>query len=77
MPDRLVERISDLDWNSLKMSLEEHGYAKIPTLLNKATCKEIIDTYEVQDHFRSTIDMARYRFGKGEYKDRFCSQSKR
>jgi hypothetical protein len=68
MPDRLAERVADLDWTSLQQSLDEYGYAKLPSLLTKADCKEIIDTYEVQEHFRSTIDMARYRFGIGEYK---------
>lgn len=68
MSDRLSERVANLDWDSLQQSLDMHGYAKIPSLLNKPECKEIIATYEVQDHFRSTIDMARYRFGIGEYK---------
>jgi hypothetical protein len=68
MPDRIAECVADLDWSSLQLSLDEYGYAKLPSLLNKTECKEIIDTYEVEDNFRSTIDMARYRFGSGYYK---------
>jgi hypothetical protein len=68
MNDRLSERIAYLDKELLQQSLDKLGYAKIPSLLTKQECKEIIATYEVQDHFRSTIDMARYRFGIGEYK---------
>lgn len=68
MPDRLAERLADLDWNSLQQSLDVHGYAKLPSLLNATECKEIINTYEEEDHFRSTINMARYRFGIGMYK---------
>ncbi|MEK3910580.1 2OG-Fe(II) oxygenase [Paenibacillus sp. FSL H7-0331] len=68
MPDDLAERAAGLDWQTLQQSLDEHGYVKLPALLNQSECQEIIDTYEVQDHFRSTIDMARYRFGIGEYK---------
>lgn len=68
MDNHLAVRINDLDWDSIQISLDEIGYAKLPSLLNKTECKEIIDTYEKQDYFRSTIDMARYRFGIGEYK---------
>ncbi|GED14116.1 2OG-Fe(II) oxygenase [Aneurinibacillus migulanus] len=68
MPNGLVERIAALDWNSLQQTLDEQGYAAIPTLLDKDQCNEIIDTYGEEAHFRSTIDMARYRFGSGEYK---------
>lgn len=68
MPNRLAERIAALDWNSLQQTLDEQGYAAIPTLLDKAQCNEIIDTYGEEVHFRNTIDMARYRFGIGEYK---------
>ncbi|MGF7046201.1 hypothetical protein J2T13_000677 [Paenibacillus sp. DS2015] len=68
MPDRLAERVADLDWNSIQQSLDVHGYAKLPSLLNKIECKEIIETYEEEDYFRSAVNMARYRFGIGEYK---------
>ncbi|MDF2653458.1 MAG: prolyl 4-hydroxylase subunit alpha [Paenibacillus sp.] len=68
MSDRLAERIAELDWNSLQQSLDDYGYAKLPTLLNPTECKEIINTYKVHEYFRSTVDMARYRFGIGEYK---------
>ncbi|MBW7460018.1 2OG-Fe(II) oxygenase [Paenibacillus sepulcri] len=68
MHDRLRERITGLDWVSLHRSLDEHGYAKLPSMLTKAACTEIIGTYGEDNLFRSTIDMARYRFGMGEYK---------
>jgi hypothetical protein len=68
MPKRLAERIAALDWNSLQQTLDEQGYAAIPTLLDQDQCNEIMNTYEEAVHFRSTIDMARYRFGIGEYK---------
>ncbi|MFM1654177.1 2OG-Fe(II) oxygenase [Brevibacillus sp. B_LB10_24] len=68
MPDRLSERIAALDWDSLQQALDEQGYAAIPALLDTDQCREIIGTYEEEALFRSTIDMARYRFGAGEYK---------
>jgi len=68
MSEQLAARITELDWHSIQRSLDEHGYAKLPSLLGEEECKEIIRTYEEEEYFRSTIDMARYRFGIGEYK---------
>ncbi|WP_053371945.1 2OG-Fe(II) oxygenase [Paenibacillus sp. FJAT-27812] len=68
MPDHLLEKIAQLNWHLIQQQIDESGFSKLPPLLNKAECKEIIDTYENPDHFRNTINMARYRFGIGEYK---------
>ncbi|WP_374018038.1 2OG-Fe(II) oxygenase [Paenibacillus thiaminolyticus] len=68
MLDRLTERMSQLDWSSVQRSLDEHGYAKLPPLLDAAACEHIIGTYAEEANFRKTIAMARYRFGIGEYK---------
>lgn len=64
----LTQSLVDLDWNFIRQSLDEHGYAKLPGLLSKTECKDIISTYEEESRFRTTVDMARYRFGIGEYK---------
>jgi hypothetical protein len=68
MHNSLAKRVVELDWDALQHSLDEQGYVKLSPLLNKSECKEMIDTYEVEDLFRSTVDMARYRFGIGKYK---------
>ncbi|CRK82370.1 2OG-Fe(II) oxygenase [Neobacillus massiliamazoniensis] len=65
---RIKERIAGLDWNTIQQSLEEQGFAKVPVILDKEQCHEIMNTYEEDRLFRSTINMARYRFGVGEYK---------
>lgn len=57
-----------MNGEQLQQSLDEQGYAKLPPLLNEAECKSLIDSYEVQRLYRQTIQMARYRFGIGEYK---------
>jgi hypothetical protein len=64
----MKERIVSLDWSKLQQTLDEQGYAKIPVLMDKDQCCEIMNTYEQASYFRSTINMARYRFGEGEYK---------
>jgi hypothetical protein len=68
MPNSLTARISGMNGEQLQQSLDEQGYAKLPPLLNEAECKSLIDSYEVQRLYRQTIQMARYRFGIGEYK---------
>ncbi|MEI7028032.1 2OG-Fe(II) oxygenase [Paenibacillus sp. y28] len=68
MPERLAARIAGMDWDSLQASLDEHGYAKLPALLHEAECSELIASYEDEETFRSSISMARYNFGIGEYK---------
>nr|WP_028552923.1 2OG-Fe(II) oxygenase [Paenibacillus sp. UNC451MF] len=68
MQQLLDERLAGLDWSVVQQSLDDNGYAKLPSLLTKTECLKLIETYEDEAHFRSTIDMARYRFGQGQYK---------
>jgi hypothetical protein len=58
----------ELDWNRIEGELEEFGFAKIPPLLSPDECRELIDLYPDDSRFRSRIEMARYKFGVGEYK---------
>jgi hypothetical protein len=48
--------------------LDEHGCALTPPLLTPEQCEEIAGLYDEVGRFRSTIDMARYRFGSGQYR---------
>lgn len=68
MPERMHARIAALDWEHLQRMLDEQGYAVLPPLLDAEECQKMIETYEQPSLFRNTIDMARYRFGIGEYK---------
>jgi hypothetical protein len=52
----------------LERSLWERGYAKTPTVLSVAECDELAALYADESRFRSRVDMARHRFGVGEYK---------
>src|SRR2546428_728205 len=64
----IAARLNDLDWTSIERSLWEVGYAKTPPVLTPDECAELIAMYGDEARFRSTVDMARYRFGVGEYK---------
>jgi hypothetical protein len=60
--------LADLDWEAIGRSLDDWGYAKTPPVLTPDECTALISLWPDADRFRSRIDMARYRFGEGEYK---------
>lgn len=64
----IAARLTDLDWTALERSLWEVGYAQTPPVLTPAECDELIALYADDARFRSRIEMARYRFGIGDYK---------
>jgi len=65
----LKSRLEALDWGALERSLWEFGYAKTPQpLLTPDECGELVALYADDARFRSTVDMARFRFGVGDYK---------
>ncbi|HWY49435.1 MAG TPA: 2OG-Fe(II) oxygenase [Bryobacteraceae bacterium] len=57
----------DLAWNDALSGLWTRGYGRLGTLLCPRQCEEMRSLYDNGDLFRSRIDMARYRFGRGEY----------
>lgn len=63
--------ISNLAWSKIRETLWTLGYARLGQLLNKIQCEELRSLYANRDLFRSRIDMARFRFGRGEYQY-FC-----
>jgi hypothetical protein len=64
----LVDRLARLDWAGIGASLDEWGHARTPALLSPSECGELRALYVDDARFRSRVDMARYRFGVGEYK---------
>jgi hypothetical protein len=63
----IADRIAALDWDALTARLDEDGYVQTPPVYEAADCQGLASAYD-NGHFRSTIDMRRYRFGEGEYK---------
>ncbi len=53
---------------SFEAELDAAGCAPLGPLLTVDECQEIAALYEKPELFRSTIDMARYRFGSGQYR---------
>lgn len=58
-----------VDWQSIHSSLDDDGVSFKTPLLSSNACTRIRQFYDDSDiAFRSTIKMARYNFGRGEYK---------
>jgi hypothetical protein len=61
-------RLTRLDWEAIERSLDDSGWSRTPPLLTHDECDELAALYADETRFRSRVDMARYRFGVGEYK---------
>ena len=61
-------RVDAAAWGSIACQIDELGCALTPQLLTNAEADRLIDLYDNDDAFRSTVDMGRHRFGKGEYR---------
>src|SRR5262245_39993310 len=60
--------VGDINWEAAEQSLDADGFARLPQLLTPDQCTELAAIYKDDACFRSCIDMARFRFGIGEYK---------
>jgi uncharacterized protein len=63
-----VAAVADLEWPVLGEDLDRWGYAVTPPLLDPDQCRELIDVFDVDEAFRSTIVMSRHAFGEGTYR---------
>ncbi|MFL5452059.1 MAG: 2OG-Fe(II) oxygenase [Myxococcales bacterium] len=61
-------RVASLDWAAIARNLDEAGSSIAGVVLGPSQCRGIADLYADERRFRSTIDMARYRFGQGQYR---------
>jgi hypothetical protein len=60
--------VGRLDWDGITAQLDELGCAIAGSVLSADRCRDLAAMYTDDDRFRSTIDMARHRFGQGEYR---------
>jgi uncharacterized protein len=66
-PTKIMERVSRLAWIKVRDSLWAAGFARLGSLLDENECEDLRSLYARPELFRSRIEMARFRFGKGEY----------
>jgi hypothetical protein len=63
----IAARVDALDWSQLREQLDTIGHAITVPLLDRGETEELADLFD-GGRFRSTIDMARHRFGDGRYR---------
>jgi uncharacterized protein len=63
----LADRVDALDWDALGATLDDRGFAVTEPLLDPGECEDLAALFD-DGRFRSTIDMARHRFGDGRYR---------
>jgi len=63
----IKDRVDALDWGALRERLDDEGHAITAALLTADECDELAGLFD-GGSFRSTIDMARHRFGDGRYR---------
>jgi hypothetical protein len=66
-PPGIADRVAALAWDRILERLDERGFATFGPLLTPEECAGLAGSYAEEALFRSRIDMARYRFGQGEY----------
>lgn len=59
--------LENINWQNASEELSEKGFVSLKSILSQSQCEELIALYD-KPIYRSTINMARYQFGMGEYK---------
>lgn len=65
---RASATVDAADWTALATELDAHGCALTPRLIAPDQCRALAALYDDLTLFRSTVDMARHRFGSGQYR---------
>jgi uncharacterized protein len=66
-PPTIRQRLDALDWKMLEAELWQNGGARTSPVLTPSECDSAIQWHSQPERFRSHIDMARFRFGVGDY----------
>ncbi len=63
-----ADRVGAVNFAQVLAAVDGHGCGLTSRVLTDQECRGVAGLYDVPDLFRSTIDMARYRFGEGQYR---------
>lgn len=64
----VTERMGRVHWGPVVQEVDDLGCALTSRILTRDECASISGLYDQSERFRATIDMARYRFGSGQYR---------
>ena len=62
------DRVASADWDAVRADLDSYGCGLTGPLLTPGEAAGIAALYPDESRFRATINMARHRFGEGEYR---------
>ncbi|HVE96760.1 MAG TPA: 2OG-Fe(II) oxygenase [Pseudonocardiaceae bacterium] len=65
--DLITDTVQRWNWPQLYESLDQRGYAVTPPVLPAVQCDALVRLYDQPAHWRTRVDMARHRFGSGQY----------
>lgn len=68
MTTSVTARVEAANWEGITAEINEYGGALLPRLLTKRETIQLRELYNQHECFRSTVDMARHRFGEGQYR---------
>lgn len=64
----IAARVAALHWGDIAADLDATGCALAGPVLEEDECRALVDGFDDDGRYRSTIDMARYRYGSGVYR---------
>ncbi|MCU4392598.1 2OG-Fe(II) oxygenase [Acinetobacter courvalinii] len=64
----VIDKIQATDWERITEQIHHQGFALIEQVLSTEQCELLQQLYQQPELYRKTVDMQRYRFGRGEYK---------
>ncbi len=64
----VAERVAAVEWRAIEEDLRERPCARLPWRLEREECARLAALWDERGRFRSHVDMARHRFGLGEYR---------
>jgi len=64
----VIDQIQAADWEAITEQMHQQGFALIEQVLSTELCEMLKQAYPQTGLYRKTVEMQRYRFGRGEYK---------
>jgi uncharacterized protein len=64
----IATKLGAIDWEETTASVRERGHALLDGVLDQSQCERLISLYDDDSLYRKTINMERYRFGRGQYR---------
>jgi hypothetical protein len=65
---RVADRVAQLDWPRIAGELDAEGWSRLGRVLTVGEGQALARLFADAARFRSHVDMARHRFGRGEYR---------